>query len=200
MTLEETIEFFGFIPEQLLQDIEDDGIAHLQNDKLALERFLTNFTIFKEYVTRHCFNFPENFSYERKITDKRLDVHLQKVIDECTQIRDETSFLIGEKKRIEYENILNEYKIKRYLKLVEDMKEVKKLKDSELEMNKRIEKLNELFGKVCGGGIDPNGSGIGMLLENEEFRRELENKEINDLMETYDVGFIDKLIESHKKE
>lgn len=197
MKLDDVIEFFGFSPDHLLQEIEDTAITHFQHDKPALDNFILNFTIFKEYVSTHCFSFPQNFSFERKVNDTKEEINLQKSIDEIKQIRDEIHYFHAEKIRLENEKALNSYKFKKYKKLIQDMQIIKSHEELRNSMNKRVDALNEVYRKISESGVDQNGSGIGMLMDNDGFRKEMENKERGDLIEMYDVGVIDDLIQCH---
>lgn len=95
--IEDQIEFFGFIPfafvrsfTEELEKILDESCQHKEYKHLRpklFSLFNKNMLIFNNYVLRNIFTFEEEFKWERKKTDKVIDVDINKEAKELIELQ-----------------------------------------------------------------------------------------------------------------
>ncbi|KAL0265565.1 UNVERIFIED_CONTAM: hypothetical protein PYX00_011277 [Menopon gallinae] len=123
MTGVDEIEYFEFVPVSIIRELQEDiqrrtqksieaasfrGIPCIsRNKKHALEAISQslsrNLFVFQNFVLQTIFSFPRHFCIERKATDLRCEVNVQKLADEFLQIVEEEKYLRGERMRLEGE-------------------------------------------------------------------------------------------------
>lgn len=200
---EDILEFFTFLPDQLLQNIED-AYYHTQpstqNPPPPNSTFPLNYHIFTQYVLKHCFTFPSTFNFDRKLTTLICHTQLQNIINDIVLINDELNYLILEKNKINNNIVFLKYKINKYETLLKDINTVNNSLEAISKMEERIELVDGMYERMCGMGCEQNGSGIGVLMDNDVYRNEVEVNERNELVERYSVNCMDDIIAKHKKQ
>ncbi|KAM0675307.1 hypothetical protein GVAV_001132 [Gurleya vavrai] len=179
MQCEDEIEFFNFVPSFFLNDLHEklsEFINSLNNKKLS-SAFEKNFYIFEIYALKNIFSFPEGFAIERKLTDKRLDVDLQKKVDSFIKTVEENHFLSSEKARLLDELEVGKFKTET---LDDFLNSFSGIEEIVLEKNKLIDEKNKLeikYKELTNNECRQNDSGIDLLLQNDCIKEEIYRKE-----------------------
>lgn len=195
MTLEDEIEFFGFIPEVFIKEMEDKIKKEYENDKEFLDSFVKSFPIFEEYVLQNCFTFPEKFLFERKITDKRIEISLQKILDEYAKIIDENKFIETENLRIKNEIEFYKYKIGQYKQILQIKRQYEELQEKNKELDNKICTIKNLYDDYMAINKE-NENSLLLLTENEKFKEIKQKKDKTEIESMIDFKNIDSILQN----
>lgn len=139
MTEVDEIEYFEFVPISLIRELQEEiqrrtqksiavapfrGVSGFSRNKKhaldAISQSLSrNLFLFQNFVLQTIFSLPRHFSIERKATDLRCEVSVQKLADEFLQIVEEEKYLRGEQMRLEGEVEAEKFALAQYERLLQ---------------------------------------------------------------------------------
>eukprot|EP00866_Antonospora_locustae_P002283 jgi/Antlo1/2283/393 len=139
MTEVDEIEYFEFVPVSLIRELQEEiqrrtqksieavsfrGVSGISRNKkhaldVILQSLSRNLFLFQNFVLQTIFSFPRHFNIERKATDLRCEVNVQKLADEFLQIVEEEKYLRGERMRLEGEIEAEMFALAQYERLLQ---------------------------------------------------------------------------------
>lgn len=186
MTEVDEIEYFEFVPVSLIRELQEEiqrrteksieaasfrGVSGMSRNKkhalAALSQSLSrNLFLFQNFVLQTIFAFPRNFSIERKATDLRCEVNVQKLADEFLQIVEEEKYLRGERMRLEGEIEAERFALAQYERLLQHEGSVAAVAESA----DKLQRLSAEAERMCQGFVERRLQRDGGDSEAVEFR------------------------------
>lgn len=200
MTGVDEIEYFEFVPVSVIRELQEDvqrrtqksieaatfrGIPCIsRNKKHALEAISQslsrNLFVFQNFVLQTIFSFPRHFSIERKATDLRCEVSVQKLADEFLQIVEEEKYLRGERMRLEGEIEAERFAHAQYERLLQHESGISEIAKSASE----LQRLSVEAEGMCQGFVErqlQRDAGDGEAVELRGIKCEMYRKERDEL-------------------
>lgn len=199
MTLEDEIEFFGFVPQYLLRTIEEKMLETCKDSPEQIKAIEHNYRIFEEFVLQNCFDFPEGFSIERKLVDDRIPNNLRNDIQEYTKLLEEVKYVEMEMARLNHENTEMLERIDELRKIKHRMSSMQSDMDSCKKTLERLDRLEQMEREAGNIAVNPNESTLTVLLDDEKFKKEIEKQEKEEFLGIYDISNIDGVLDGLKK-
>ncbi|EJW03701.1 hypothetical protein EDEG_00189 [Edhazardia aedis USNM 41457] len=206
---EDEIEFFECVPSSFIDTFKEEMIEVLSksiekedNQKLSKNELVSelqkNFVIFQNFILRNIFSLPGDgeFSLERKITDNYINENFENQINESfVKTVEEINHLKKNLIKIENDIIVSKYHIDQLNKLLvennilrEVLEEKSKLSAVHLELKEKSDSLDKI-------NINPNVSGLDILLEDPAYQEMVILKQLKTESEEMNIN----LIATHKK-
>ncbi|ORE00429.1 hypothetical protein A0H76_926 [Hepatospora eriocheir] len=195
---EDEIEYFGFVPycftlelQQCLEDEFNDTISELNTDKELAKQivgyFRKNCFMMVNYMRRNILKFPENFKYERLVTDEVVEDDIQEILSDVNQLQKEKTNLMKKINELKIEKIKKINISSGYKSLLKHKEDYYNLKEHLSEIKKLVEKTELKYASYVQNG-DLNG--IKKLMQHKNIENEYFD---NELVRLERIGSIETL-------
>lgn len=205
MQLEDEIEFFEFDPYGFLQKLPDaleesikstlDGINIPEKVKRELlahftEELRKNYILFEDFCIPQIFTFPNDFVYERKVSDLIVTENIDKIVENIAKLQDEYLYYQSELERTT-ESIKKKQQETKEMEDFLNNSDVNDLLSNTEFLKKLYKKTKQAIGKNACSISTSMSAQFNDLIENKEIKTEMKKKEINELLNVAQLDDID---------
>ncbi|KAF7684386.1 hypothetical protein TCON_0440 [Astathelohania contejeani] len=213
MNNEDEIEYFGFVPISFVNEIRDEWISIIDETANELNKFSKNtasvaktiikknfeknFFIFETFVLRNIFCFPKKFKLERKVTDLRLDVDLQVVLDKHIKALEEEASMEAELLKLKGELEIEKYKTNEYEQLLKLENEIVMMSDEVNHLKNVLYETDEIYNNFVMNHPTNDDEYFKELMECKEIKNEIYKKERDSIYHRTQINnlkFINKFL------